>query len=197
MLEPMDELLTSFGFSVSADPFVDRFRPRLNRNNNERCGWNRVAQGPEPVFFSFLYLSAAPFITLQLKTRRKRSLGILEGLLLRLVERLQPDECVLRRANDYYIPVLASEHSVGGLSGIVSLDHDPPLELRPGDAGWFEALGPELLFLSQSLLSLRGEDAWAFAERTKRTAKVHAFGYLFDGGWSQYSAAFQSELLHL
>jgi hypothetical protein len=93
---------------------------------------------------------------------------------------------VLCATNVDLYPELAHKSRLGGITTIVDCDADPPSEIRPGDAEWFERAGPERRYVAQQLLHARRTEPTEFAARAGRTFEPFAQGFLFEGAWQSY-----------
>jgi hypothetical protein len=109
--------------------------------------------------------------------------AVFEDLLRVLVEELRPQECALRVSNGDDLPVFARGWCKGGLAACVNCGTDPPVEVRPGDPGWFREAGVERRFVSKRLLATESVDPATFAAKTRRVCSPMAAGFVFDGEW--------------
>ncbi len=108
----------------------------------------------------------------------------MDELFQSIVIQLQPAECSLCMSNADELAVFAQNFSKGGLSESVIWDVEPPVVSRPGEAGWFAAVGEERRYVSRVLLDQKSVDAFAFAVTTGRTCTPTELGFLFEGEWS-------------
>jgi hypothetical protein len=180
LLPRLDLILRASGFSVRQN--AEQGRKRAEKGRTELFDSSRVALGNEKAWFALCPSRDGPWMTLQLKTRRRPVVAVFEDLFRVIVEPLRPQECVLCVSNAENSPIFAQEWCKGGLGGCVSCDSSPRIELRPGDPDWFRNVGVERRFVSQRLLARKSVDPVTFATQTGRVCSRMAAGFAFDGG---------------
>ncbi|HEU0121560.1 MAG TPA: hypothetical protein VFQ91_13610 [Bryobacteraceae bacterium] len=138
------------------------------------------------VWFAFCPSTEGPWIALKLQCRKKGTVPQFESLFREVIEQLQPIECVLCNTNVDTLPCLAHSSYRGGITAIVNCNVEPPVELRPGQPGWFEALGIELRYFSGHLLDQHAIDPAVRASQFAQTFMPVGDGFVFDGGWGNH-----------